>query len=81
MVESAKTPADHEAIAKMYDDQAAKATALAAEHTKMATSYGNVKRLSELASHCQRLAGYYKSEAEDYKAMAIMEREQTKAPQ
>jgi hypothetical protein len=79
MVESAKTPADHEALAKMYDDEGAKATKLAAEHDKMAKSYSTVQRLSEMASHCQRLASYYKSAAEDYKAMAIMEREQTKA--
>ncbi len=81
MVDSAKTPADHEAIAKMYDDQGAKATAQAAEHTKMAESYAKIPRLSEMTSHCQRLASFYKSAAEDYKAMAIMEREQTKAAQ
>ena len=81
MVESAKTPADHEALAKMYDEQAAKASAQAAEHAKMAKSYRNVQRLSQSATHCERLADYYKSAAEDYKGLAITEREQTKAPQ
>src|ERR1700674_4125480 len=39
MVTQAKTPADHEKLAKMYDAEAAKARASAEMHHKMAEAY------------------------------------------
>ena len=42
MISSAKTPADHEAIAKEYEHQAAAAKAEAAMHVEMGETYKKV---------------------------------------
>jgi uncharacterized protein YehS (DUF1456 family) len=42
MISTAKTPADHEAIAAYYDKEAKEASQKQAEHLKMAEMYKNV---------------------------------------
>jgi len=81
MISNAKTGADHEALAKMYEDEADKAKAQATEHKKMAEAYGRTPRLSELKGHCERLASYYKSAAKEFRLLATLEREKAKAPE
>jgi len=85
-VQSAKTPADHEAIAKHYDAQATQATESAAMHRKMgesykgqaATSSGKGAGISAMPQHCEALAKNYDAEADHYKAMAQTHRDLAK---
>jgi hypothetical protein len=84
-VQSAKTAADHEAIAKYYDEQGADATKKAAMHRKMgesykgmATSIGKGAGISSMPQHCEALAKDFDGEAEHYKAMAQTHRELAK---
>jgi hypothetical protein len=85
-VQSAKTPADHEAIAKHYDADAAEATASAVMHRTMGESYkgqaatasGKGAGISPMPQHCEALAKNYDVEAEHYKAMAQTQRDLAK---
>jgi hypothetical protein len=74
---NAKTAADHEAIAKYYDEQAAEATKGAARHRQMAESYrglasssGKGAGVSAMPQHCEALVKDLEAEAAHYKAMA-----------
>ena len=85
-VQTAKTAADHEAIASYYDAQAADASQKAAMHQKMgesykgaATSSGKGSGVSAMPQHCAALAKTYSAEAAHYKAMADTERKLAKA--
>ena len=85
-VQTAKTAADHEAIASYYDAQAADALQKAAMHQKMgesykgaATSSGKGSGVSAMPQHCEALTKTYNAEAEHYKAMAQTERELAKS--
>ena len=85
-VKNAKTPADHEALAKHYDELAAQATKEAAEHRAMgaaykgmpATSSGKGSGLSAMPQHCDNLAKNFEAEASEYKAMAAAHRQMAK---
>jgi hypothetical protein len=81
MIGSAKTPADHLALAKMYQDEADKDKAQAAKHKKMAAAYAQFTRNNELTAHCQRLANYYKEAANEYSLMATIETDKAREPQ
>jgi hypothetical protein len=82
MVTEAKTPADHEKLAKMYDAEAAKARASAETHRKMAEAYRKaggawVEKL-HFDQHCDGLVKSYTAAAEAYEALAKGEREMAK---
>ena len=85
MIQTAKTPADHEAIAKYYDEQAAQAKKSAEMHRKMASTYtggGTPSGKGTKASfpqHCTALAKEFDEEAAHYAAMAEMQRELAKS--
>jgi hypothetical protein len=72
MIASAKTPADHQAIADYYQKQADAAAAKAAEHTKMAKEYksGSFGAKTHFHEHCETLARIYRSEAKEYAELA-----------
>lgn len=82
-VQSAKTPADHEAIAKHYDAEAADATQSAAMHRNMGESYkglaggssGKGAGASAMPGHCESLAKNFDAEAEHFKSMAQTHRD------
>ena len=78
----AKTPADHEAIAAYYDQQAAAAREKAAEHRKMGESYkkagGALAHKTHFHEHCESLVRIYESAAKDYAAMAAAHRQMAK---
>jgi hypothetical protein len=82
-VQSAKTAADHEALAKTYDAQAASASKSAAEHRTMAEAYksaaatsgGKGAGVSAMPGHCEALAKSYDAEAEHYRSMAQTHRD------
>ena len=83
MISSAKTAADHEALATMYEKEAAEAKAKAAEHTKMAEAYkkqgGALIEKLHIDTHCIALAKSYEQAAKEYAALAKAEREMAKA--
>lgn len=83
---SAKRAADHEAIASIYDAQAAVAKKKAAEHRRMGESYkgmgtaiGKGSGASSMAQHCESLVKSFEQEAAQYEAMAQVHRDLAKA--
>jgi uncharacterized low-complexity protein len=78
-IAAAKTPADHEAIAKAYDAEAAAAEAKANAHEGMARTYragGGTPKASSTAmgGHCDRLMKSYSAAAVEYRALAAEHR-------
>lgn len=77
-IESAKTRADHEALAAFYEQEAKTLQAKAEEHKEMGKSYGKIGHLKEkhnLVQHCDRLVEKYKGAAQDSLALAKLHRE------
>jgi hypothetical protein len=85
MIEKAKTPADHEAIAARYEKQAADAKKEADIHRKMEKSYGVSAAggakgtATALPQHCAALAKHYDALAEEYATLAAAHRDMAKA--
>ena len=82
-IETAKTAADHEAIASYYDAQAAAAKSNAEMHRKMASTYkvgGTAGKgvTVDLPQHCQNLAKESDEEAANFAALAKAHREMAK---
>jgi hypothetical protein len=82
-IATAKTAADHEAIAKWYDDQAKEAEQKAEEHRKMGEAYkkepgpfGMTK--AHFHEHCEALARNYTAQAKEDRALAAEHREMAK---
>jgi hypothetical protein len=77
-IAAARTPADHEAIAKAYEADAATADAKAKQHEAMARTYrstgGPKSSTNSMARHCERLVKYYTDAATDYRALAAEHR-------
>lgn len=79
-VAAATTAADHEAIAKEYDAEAATAEAAAKKHEAMVQSYEVAARspkntlAGSMVQHCRNLVKDYQSAAADYKALAAEHR-------
>jgi hypothetical protein len=84
-IESAKTPADHEALAARYEQMAADARKQAERHRKMAAGYAAGPAIAgkgtrvPLPQHCTNLVKHYEAEAAEYDALAAAERELAKA--
>jgi hypothetical protein len=77
MIASAKTAADHKAIAGYYYDEAEKARVKAQEHNQMAGWYRaagegtkKIPYAPGTVDHCERLAKTYTSVADDLTALA-----------
>lgn len=81
-VQSAKTPADHTALAEQYETMAASATESAAVHRKMGEAYkgmpaasgGKAAGVSAMPQHCDAIAKSFDEQAKMYKEMAAAER-------
>lgn len=85
-LQSAKTPADHEAIASYYDVRAAEAKKQAEKHRKMADSYtvapalgGKPTSPTPMPQHCHSLVKAFEAEAAEYTAMAEAHRAAAKS--
>ncbi|MBX3703096.1 MAG: hypothetical protein KF822_04930 [Steroidobacteraceae bacterium] len=72
-IEAARTPEQHEAIARAYDEEAAAMEKRAETHAKMAQTYryayGKGGRAS-MASHCGRLEKDFRNAAAAYRELA-----------
>lgn len=88
-IENAKTPADHEAIATYFDEQAKDALATAADHQRMGAIYKKRPPVSpksgdthafhtQMGQHCDDLVKKYEQAAKDYEAMAASHRAEAK---
>ncbi len=81
-IATAKTPADHEAIAAYYDKEAAEAQAKAESHSKMGEEYkkasGHLTEKLHIDQHCERLTKSYARAADEAKALAAAHREMAK---
>ncbi len=81
-IAAAKTPADHEAIAKSYDAEAVAADEKAKAHETMARTYrlgGSPKGThGSMASHCDRLVKQYREVAEENRQLAAEHRQMAK---
>lgn len=77
-IAAARTPADHAAIAKSFEAEAAAAEARAKAHEAMARTYkaGGVPKGSSTAMvrHCDRLMKDYAAAAEEYRGLAAEHR-------
>ena len=79
-ITAAKTAADHQALADMYDKQAQEAEADAAAHDKMAASYKGLGKTGQVhESHCAAIAKCDRETAKDLKALADAHRAEAKA--
>jgi len=82
LVKNAKTAADHEALAAMYDKEAANAKEMAATHQQMAQSYksstGKGTGASAMPQHCASLVKSFQEQASMYEKMAAAERAEAK---
>jgi hypothetical protein len=89
-IENAKTPADHEAIAAYFDEQAKEARATADMHRQMGGAYrkrpptspkggGSDTFGTRMRGHCEDLVSKYEQVAKDDEAMAAAHRAEAKA--
>jgi len=84
-VETAKTSADHEAIAQHYDAEAKQFDAQATRHEALAEHYamghggGPKANTASLAQHCKNLVKNLKASAQEAREMAQLHRELGKA--
>ena len=77
-IETAKTRADHEALAAFYEQEAKTAQAKAEEHKEMSKSYSKIGHLVEkhnILQHCDRLIKNYQDAAKENLALAKLQRE------
>ena len=84
MIASAKTAADHQAIADYYKQQAKEAQDQADKHKKMAQDYGMASigtqaTKTHFHQHCEGLVRSYESAAKEYNDLAKMHEEMAKA--
>lgn len=79
-LQNAKTRADHDALAKHYDDAAQEMQSKADEHKRLLAQYQSKKALygksaQDLINHCQSLIRVYEQAAAENRAMAKSHRE------
>jgi hypothetical protein len=68
-IASAKTPADHQALADYFVSKAEAAQKNVEEHKNMAGGFSG-KAQGRMAKHCQTLINTYKQQAKEYTALA-----------
>ena len=82
-IQNAKTPSDHDALAKHYEDAAKEMQVKAEEHKKLlaeyaTNSYRYGKQLPDLKAHCQGLVRIYEQAAAENMSMAESHRQMAK---
>ncbi len=77
-VEQASTPAEHEAVAARYEQEAKRLLDLARRHERLAQTYAmtdNPKMAGDSARHCRNIARRAREAAEDMQSLAKIHRE------
>ncbi len=80
-IAAAKTPSDHEAIAKAFDDEAAKLEREAERHQNAAETYGQPGGkpwMKGQAKHCDAVAKDLRAAAKEDRALAAEHRKMAK---
>jgi len=77
LITTAKTPADHEAIAAYYDKEAKEAHEKHAKHQKMEEFYKKNAALNKsgFGAHCDIIAANFDKTAKEYEALAKLHRD------
>ncbi len=77
MINEAKTPADHEAIAAFYEKESQEAQKKYDEHKKMEEWYKKHPALNKsgFSFHCDRIAASYQTTAKEYEELAKLHKE------
>lgn len=80
MIAGAKTPADHEAIAAYYDQEARDMHEKHAKHQKMEEFYQKNPAMNKagFSFHCDRIALNFQEAAKNYEDLAKLHREMAK---
>ena len=77
-IEAATTAAQHETIARSYDEEATATELRAESHAKMAQTYrlasSSKMPRESMANHCSRLEKDYRDAADQYRSMAAEHR-------
>ena len=85
VVQMAHTKAEHEALAKYYDKEAADARAAAKRHDAMSRAYVGGVRIGggnqPFATHCKRIAAKQEEIAAEYDGLAKMHADEAKKAQ
>jgi hypothetical protein len=71
-VRDAKTPADHQAIAAFFEQEAYAAQQEATLHGQLQDTYAEKPDMQMMVSHCETLVKHYQEIAKDLKTMAEM---------
>jgi len=82
MIEAAKTPADHEALAAFYEQEAQQARQKQAQHQQMGEEYAKIlvlKTKTGAVAHCLAIAKKYEEIAKENEALAQMHKEMATA--
>ena len=69
-IAAATTAADHEALAKAYEDEATELDRKVELHKSMGNTYKAGKSASVAGNHCARIATDFKAAAQEYRALA-----------
>jgi hypothetical protein len=79
-IDIAKTPADHEAIAKTYEDEAARVSKEADTHQELARIYKGTTRgaYATMSGHCAALAKEYRAAAKENIELAALQHQLAK---
>jgi uncharacterized membrane protein (DUF2068 family) len=77
-IAAAKSPADHESIARAYEAEAASYDKKVELHKAMQKSYGVLKSMQSTGAHCDKLATNFESAAQEYRALAAEHRAMAK---
>jgi hypothetical protein len=78
-IDFAKLPIEHEALAKMYEDEAASLTRKAAVHAKIAET-NRQPRWEATRKHCAALEQAYRIAAQENLELAAIQQELAKEP-
>ncbi len=80
-IDIAKTPGEHEAIAKTYEDEAARVSKEADTHQELARIYKGTTRgaYATMSGHCAALAKAYRAAAKENLELASVQHELAKA--
>ena len=77
---TADTKAEHQALAKYYDEQAAEARVMARRHQAIGRAYVGSKgaNTQTLQRHCQKIAEQQEAMAKEYDALAKLHEDEAK---
>ena len=72
LIESASTPADHEALAKYFQAEADELRMMALAHRSMGDSYhrSKMRKAEEQKEHCERIAGLEEQISLEYERLS-----------